>query len=116
MQTPARRVVMEALFWELGRRLDGKRLPAAPGPVRCRITGRPDDPPDTFELHFSEGRCRVSRGASGQRPAMTLTLDERELVRLAMGRSSPLQALLNGRLRVGGDIAAVAAMLLAGRD
>jgi alkyl sulfatase BDS1-like metallo-beta-lactamase superfamily hydrolase len=112
LQTPARGLVLDALFWELGRRLAKQSALASGFSVRCTVTRPSERPPDTYELIFSEGQHRASRGASAKRPALTLTLHERELVHLVTGRTSPLQAVFAGRVRVGGDVGALAALLL----
>jgi alkyl sulfatase BDS1-like metallo-beta-lactamase superfamily hydrolase len=115
MRTPARRLVLEGLFRELGRRLDGKGSRAKPASVRCTVTG-PTEHSDVYELHFRDARCRVVRGATDRRPELRVTLDERELIRLATGRSTPAQALFSGRVKVGGDVAALAALFLSARE
>jgi alkyl sulfatase BDS1-like metallo-beta-lactamase superfamily hydrolase len=111
LQTPARRLVLEVLFWELGRRL-GRRAPARQFSVRCTVTAEPNHSPEVFELIFGDGQANVTRGRSTRRPELTVSLDERELVRLATGHSSPLQAVFTGRVKIGGDVGALAALLL----
>jgi alkyl sulfatase BDS1-like metallo-beta-lactamase superfamily hydrolase len=116
LQTPARGVVLDALFFELARRLGGRRLPEATASVRVRVTGLASREPDVYELHFESGRCQVKRGRGERRPELTLTLDQGELVRLATGQTNPTQAVFSGRVRVGGDIAALAALFLTARQ
>lgn len=112
LRTPVRGVVLEGLFRELGRRIDGLELSAGPASIRCSLTGQSEAAPDVYELHFTDGRCRVVHGPTTRRPELTLKLDERELIRLATGRSTPMQALFSGRIKVGGDAAGLAALFL----
>jgi hypothetical protein len=112
LRTPARGVVLEGLFRELGRRLDGMDLAVGPASIRCSITGPSEAESDVYELHFSDGHCRVVHGPTARRPECRVKLDERELIRLATGRSTPMQALFSGRIKVGGDAAGLAALFL----
>jgi hypothetical protein len=112
LRTPARGLVLEGLFQELGRRLDGIELSAGPASIRCSVSGPSEAGPDVYELHFSHGHCRVIRGPTARRPELRVQLDDRELIRLATGRSTPMQALFSGRIKVGGDAAGLAALFL----
>ena len=104
MRTPARRVVLEGIFWQLPKRLDRKRAARISASMRWRVTGRPDGGADTYQLELAKGQCRVIRSPRGPEARVTITLDGTELVRIAAGRSNPMQAYFNGRLAVSGDI------------
>jgi alkyl sulfatase BDS1-like metallo-beta-lactamase superfamily hydrolase len=104
MRTPARRVVLEAIFWQLPKRLDGRRAAGISSSIRWRVTGRPDGGADTYQLELVKGQCRVIRSPRGPEARVTITLDGTEFVRIAAGRSNPIQAYFSGRLAVSGDI------------
>lgn len=112
LRTPARGLVLEGLFREFGRRIDSIELSAGPASIRCSVTGPSEADPDVYELHFSDGHCRVIHGPTARRPELRVALDERELIRLASGHSTPMQALFSGRIKVGGDAAGLAALFL----
>jgi alkyl sulfatase BDS1-like metallo-beta-lactamase superfamily hydrolase len=105
MRTPARRLVTEAIFLIMPRYLDRGRAAGLDMAIRWRVRG-PDeaDDPDVYDLIIAERRCRVTRGASEARPLVTVTLDSVELLRLATGRTSPMQSYLSGRVSLRGDI------------
>ena len=116
MQTPARRVVLEVLFWQLSERLDsaaGSRISAL---IRCRITGRSAGLLDVYEVELGDDRCRVVRGLSDRDPRLTIIVDIVELLRIAAGDSDPLRAYMRGGIAVSGDavLAARLAWMLRG--
>jgi hypothetical protein len=104
MRTPARRVILEAIFWQMPRHLDRGRAGTMTGSVRWEITGRPGGTADIYELEFGDGRCRVTRGGGDGNPRVTITVDGAEFLRIATGNSDPMQAYFKGRLKLAGDI------------
>jgi len=104
MRSPARRLVLEGIFWQLPKHLDRRRAARINSAIRWCVTGRPDGGADIYLLELALGECRVIRSPGGQQARATITLDGAEFVRLAAGRSNPLQAYFNGRLAVAGDI------------
>jgi alkyl sulfatase BDS1-like metallo-beta-lactamase superfamily hydrolase len=112
LRSPVRRLLLDGLFRELGHRINGNQLSAHPASVRCSVTGQSEAPPDVYELHFHDGNCRVIRGPTARRPELRVQLDDRELIRLATGQSTPMQALFSGRIKVGGDAAGLASLFL----
>jgi hypothetical protein len=106
MQTPARRVVVESIFLIMPRYLDRTRAAGLDMAIRWRVrNGDPDEGSvDVYDLIIAERRCRVTRGESQARPLVTITTESVELLRLATGRSSPMQSYLAGRLALRGDI------------
>jgi hypothetical protein len=109
MRTPARRIVLEGIFWQIPRHLDRERAAGVSSTVRWRITGRPDGGVDTYHLEIADGTCRVTRGKPTIEPRLTITLDGAEFVRLVTGNSDALRAYFSGRLTLKGDV------ILAGR-
>lgn len=105
MRTPARRLVVETIFWLMPRYLDRTRAVGLDACLRWRVTSpeRRDDPA-IFDLDISDRRCRVTRGGGERRPVVTITIDAGEMVRLAAGKSTPMQAYFAGRLALRGDI------------
>jgi SCP-2 sterol transfer family len=110
LETPARRLVLDAIFWQMPRRITPPRDTALNSSVQWRVTGRADGSADHYRLDFSDGRCRVRRGADGEQPALTITLSAGELVRLVTRRSNPVAAFFTGRITIAGN-AMVAAQL-----
>jgi hypothetical protein len=117
MRTPLRRPVLETVFWGLPRALDSTRASEVTTLIRCHVTGRGDGNFDAYWLEFVDGRWRSGRGAPPVEPELTITVDGAELLLLATGRSSPLQAYLSGNLRARGNpmLAARLTMLFGGR-
>ncbi len=104
MQTPARRVVLEALFWQLSQRLEPAHAATINASIRWRITGRSDSAIDVYHLEVAGGLCRVVRGPTDREPRLTITVDMVELLRLVTGDSDPLRAYLRGGLALSGDV------------
>jgi alkyl sulfatase BDS1-like metallo-beta-lactamase superfamily hydrolase len=115
MQTPARRVLLDLLFREFARRVAARTDRATAALVRCRVCDRRDGDAAVYELHLQKNACRVVRGSSDRKPELTVTLDDHELIRLALGRSTPARAVLRGKLRLSGDVPGLAALLLSSR-
>ncbi len=103
MRTPLRRPVLETIFWGLPRALGRTRLGEVTSSIRCHVTGRADGGFDVYWVTFQEGRWTASRSSLDKQPDLTVTVDGAELVRLACGKSTPLQAYLAGRLRASGN-------------
>jgi alkyl sulfatase BDS1-like metallo-beta-lactamase superfamily hydrolase len=104
VHTPARRLVLDALFWRLPHFIGLHRASGINSSIRWRVTGRPDGVADEYRLDLSDGRCRVSRGPDGPPPALTITLEAAELIRLAARQSDPVAALFTGRVTVTGNM------------
>lgn len=109
LQTPARRPILEAIFWQMPRHIAVQRS-TLNSSVEWQVTGRADGGADRYRLDFSDGRCRVRRGVDGDQPALTVTLSAGELVRLVTRRSNPVAAFFTGRITIAGN-ATVAAKL-----
>jgi SCP-2 sterol transfer family len=109
LQTPARRPILAAIFWQMPRHIAVQRS-TLNSSVEWQVTGRADGGADRYRLDFSDGRCRVRRSADGEQPALTVTLSAGELVRLVTRRSNPVAAFFTGRITIAGN-ATVAAKL-----
>jgi SCP-2 sterol transfer family len=111
IQTPARGLIIAAIFWQMPRHIDVQRS-TLNSSVEWQVTGRADGGADRYRLDFSDGRCRVRRAGGGDddQPALTVTLSAGELVRLVTRRSNPVAAFFTGRITIAGN-ATVAAKL-----
>lgn len=109
MRSPARRVLLETIFWQMPRHIDPRTAKGMNCSIRWRITGRSDEA-DVYELEFIDGNCRVVRGTRDAPPKLTITLDGAEFLRLATGNSDPVQAYFTGRISLAGDVMVAAKM------
>jgi hypothetical protein len=105
-----RRALMEAIFWQMPLYLDARRPTATPIAIRWQLAGREDGGFDLYDIVISDGTVRTIRGGSETPPALTITADPLELVRIASGSSDPLSAYLTGRLSARGDLLVAARM------
>lgn len=104
MRSPARRPLLDAVFWQVPKHLDRTRAARLTATVRWCITGRRDAGADIYDLVLSDGGCRVVRGMSDAEPRVTITLDGAEFLRLITGSSDAMQAYFHGRLALSGDV------------
>jgi hypothetical protein len=110
MRSPARKVLLETIFWQMPRHTDPLTAKGMNCSIRWRITGRSDGEADVYELQFVDGTCRVVRGTRETPPKLTITLDGTEFLRLATGNSDPVQAYFTGRISLAGDVMMAAKM------
>jgi putative sterol carrier protein len=111
MRSPARRVILDGIFWQMPRQLDRERAAGMRSSIRWRITGRPDGRADTYELEIEDGRCKAIREPTGTAPRVTITVEGVDFLRLATGSSDPMRAYLSGRIALSGDIMAAAKLM-----
>lgn len=104
MRSPARRVLLETIFWQMPRHIDPHTAKRMNCSIRWRITGRSDGGADVYDLEFTDERCRVIRGPGAAPPKLTITVDGAEFLRLATGNSDPVKAYFTGRVALAGDV------------
>jgi putative sterol carrier protein len=104
MRTPARRVILDGIFWQMPKQFDSKRAGELSATVCWQITGREEGQPDTYWLRVADGRCQVLRSGTALEPDVTVTVDGVEFLQVVTGNSDPMQAYLNGRIAITGDV------------
>ena len=104
MKSPARRAVLDGIFWQMPRQLDAKAAANVKTTIRWNITGRSDDAVDVYLLEVDRGTARSHRGTDGPDPKLTITMDGVEFLRLISGNSDPMAAYFKGRIQLAGDI------------
>jgi hypothetical protein len=104
MRSPARRVLLETIFWQMPRHIDQRAARSMNCTIRWRITGKGDGEADVYDLEFIDGDCRVIRGPGVAPPKLTITVDGAEFLRLATGNSDPVKAYFTGRVSLAGDV------------
>ena len=105
MKSPARRAVLDGVFWQMPRQLDakaaGQRQDGDPvehhRPRRRAASTR-------YLLEVERGTARTNRGIEGPDPKLTITMDGVEFLRLISGNSDPMAAYFKGRIQLAGDI------------
>ncbi len=108
MRSPARRPLLDGIFWQMPKQLDAERARGLRTAIRWCITGRADDGVDTYHLLVENGEARTTREPGGENPRLTITMDGVEFLRLVSGNSNPMSAYFNGRIQLAGDIMAAA--------
>jgi hypothetical protein len=104
MRSPARRAIVETIFWQMPHQLNRTRATGIETVVRWRITTPSAREAELYNLVIVDRRARVIRGPGGPDPRVTITVDAAEFLRLAAGRSNPMQAYFAGKLALTGDI------------
>ncbi|HYZ80499.1 MAG TPA: SCP2 sterol-binding domain-containing protein [Solirubrobacteraceae bacterium] len=104
MKSPARRPLLDGIFWSMPKQLDTKAAANIKTTVRWNITGRADEGVDTYLLEIDKGMARTNRGSEGPDPKLTITMDGVEFLRLISGNSDPMSAYFKGRIQLAGDI------------
>jgi predicted lipid carrier protein YhbT len=104
MRSPARRAVLDGIFWQMPRQLDTAQAQELDTTIRWVITGRGDGGQDVYHLQVQGGQGRVVREKADLDPRLTITLDGVEFLRLVSGNSDPMQAYFTGRIELTGDV------------
>lgn len=104
MHSPARKPVLEGIFWQMPRQIESERAADVTTVIRWRITGRPDGGVDTYHLKVDHGRGRIVKDLPDHDARLTVTLDGAEFLRLISGNLDPMQAYFTGRIQLTGDI------------
>jgi len=104
MRSPARKPLLDGIFWQLPKQLDGGQAKGVTSSIRWCLTGRSDAEVDTYQLELENGQARIIRGADGPDPRLTITLDAVDFLRLVSGNLDPMQAYFKGQIKLAGDI------------
>ena len=104
MRSPARKPILDAIFWQMPRQLDSGHAKDLDLTIRWCITGRPDGGVDAYSLQLEGGEARIIRGADPPKPRLTITMDAVEFLRLVTGNSDPMRAYFTGRVKLAGDL------------
>jgi hypothetical protein len=104
MRSPARRAILDGIFWQMPQRLSRRGSAGIKTVIEWRITGRPGGAAETYQLTIADGRGRTRRGAGEASPQLTITIDGVEFLRLATGSLDPIQAYLSCNHKLAGDI------------
>jgi putative sterol carrier protein len=104
MRSPARRALLDGIFWQMPKQLDAKQAAGVKTSVLWNVTGRSDDGVDTYLLTVENGVAHTSRETGGADPRLTITMDGVEFLRLISGNSDPMSAYFKGRIQLAGDI------------
>lgn len=104
MRSPARKPLLDGIFWQMPKQLDERQAQGVTTSIRWCLTGRADGGTDTYQLELADGRARVIRGDGGPEPRLTVTLDGVDFLRLVSGNLDPMQAYFKGEIALAGDI------------
>jgi putative sterol carrier protein len=110
MRSPARKPLLDGIFWGMPKQLDTDAAVGVKMAIRWEITGRADGQTDTYLLELDNGRARTSKGTDGETPRLTITMDGVEFLRLVSGNLDPMQAYFKGRIQLAGDMMVAAKM------
>jgi putative sterol carrier protein len=103
MRSPARRPVLDGIFWQMPKQVDASATGDTTTTIKWVVTGRADGGSDVYQLVIEDGRARTERGDTAE-SRLTVTLDGVEFLKLASGNSDPMQAYFTGRIQLSGDI------------
>jgi predicted lipid carrier protein YhbT len=104
MRTPARRVIIGGIVWQLPQQLDPSLPDGIDASIQLRVTTPRLPSPDTYSIVIAQRRSRVTRGDGGPEPHITVTVDATEFLRLLTGNSNPVRSYFAGKLKLTGDI------------
>ena len=103
MRSPARKPALDGIFWQMPKQVNPEVAKDLTTSIRWRITGRPDDGVDVYQLEIDHGQVKTVKGESGE-PKLTVTMDAVAFLQLASGNLDPMQAYFKGRIELAGDI------------
>ena len=90
MHSPARKPLLDGIFWQMPRQLDERQAEGVTTSIRWCLTGRSDGGTDVYQLEVADGRATVIRGDAGPDPRLTVTLDAIDFLRLVSGNLDPM--------------------------
>ena len=93
---------LEQAFWGMKEAFQAERAAGRSAVIRWQIT-TPERELFTYELEVADGECTISRGAQLD-PAVVLTLELADFLRLVTGCLDGVDAYRAGRLAIRGDI------------
>jgi putative sterol carrier protein len=103
MRSPARKPALDGIFWQMPKQVNPDVAKDMTTTIQWRITGRPDEGVDVYQLEVDQGQVKTVKGESGE-PKLTVTMDAVEFLKLASGNLDPMQAYFKGRIELAGDI------------
>ena len=103
MRSPARKPALDGIFWQMPKQVNPEVAKEITTSIRWRLTGRPDDGADVYQLEIDRGKVTTIKGEGGD-PNLTVTMDAVEFLKLASGNLDPMQAYFKGRIELTGDI------------
>jgi SAM-dependent methyltransferase len=103
MLSPARRPLLDGIFWQIPKQLNRDYTAGMTTTIRWCITGRADGGIDTYDLQVDRRRAWTRRNPAAGEPRLTITIDSVEFLRLASGNSDPMAAYRDGRISMRGD-------------
>lgn len=104
MRSPARKPLLDGIFWQMPKQLDETQAKGVNASIRWCVTGRSDGGTDVYQLELKSGRAKIIRGDGGPEPRLTITLDGVDFLRLVSGNLDPMQAYFKGQIVLAGDI------------
>jgi putative sterol carrier protein len=104
MRSPARKPILDGIFWQMPKQLDVSEASGLKTSIRWTITGRADGETDVYLLEVDNGRSHVIRGDANTDARLTITLDGVDFLRLISGNLDPMKAYFKGRIKLSGDI------------
>jgi putative sterol carrier protein len=104
MRSPARRAILDAVFWQMPRHFSRRSAAGMNTVIEWQITGRRGGGADSYQVAISDARCRVRRGQPKPAPQLTITLEGADFLRLATGALDPMQGYFGGKITLRGDI------------
>ena len=104
MRSPARKPLLDGIFWQMPKQLDPRQAQGVNTSIRWCLTGRTDGGTDVYQLELADGRPGCIRGDDGPDPRLTVTLDAVDFLRLVSGNLDPMQAYFKGQIALAGDI------------
>lgn len=111
LASPARRVILELIFWRMPRHLDRERAGDLEASVEWRIGGRRSGGSDVYRLSIANGRSRVTRGPGPEPATTTVELGPVEFLKLVTGNADPIQAFMRGDLAIKGEMQLAARLI-----
>ena len=89
MRSPARKAILDGIFWQMPKQLDPKHAAGVKASLRWVITGRQDGASTPTNSSSTTAACRVDQGQRWSAdPRLTITIDGVEFLRLVSGNST----------------------------